>query len=103
MNFSPETGRGRANLLQRSYEGGRPALAKAMRRTYMDRELIEQYVAGSEKLRRGVAGLTEEEIRARPGPGAWSMLEVVVPLADSDPISIARMKRILSEDTPPLL
>jgi uncharacterized damage-inducible protein DinB len=69
----------------------------------MNRELIEQYVAGGEKLRRAVAGLTPEELRARPGPGAWSVLEVVVHLADSDAISIDRMKRILTEENPPLL
>ena len=40
----------------------------------MNRELIEQYVAGGEKLRRTVAGLTPEELRARPGPGEWSAL-----------------------------
>jgi uncharacterized damage-inducible protein DinB len=69
----------------------------------MNRELIEQYVAGGAKLRRAVAGLTPEELRARPGPGAWSVLEVVVHLADSDAISIDRMKRILTEENPPLL
>jgi uncharacterized damage-inducible protein DinB len=74
-----------------------------MRRGDVDRELIEQYVAGGPKLRRAVAGLTHEELRARPGPGAWSVLEVVVHLTDSDAISIDRMKRILSEDDPPLL
>src|SRR3954471_2833261 len=69
----------------------------------MNRELIEQYAAGGEKVRRAVAGLSQEEIRARPGPGAWSALEVVIHLADSDAISIDRMKRILTEDNPPLL
>src|SRR5438874_2065515 len=69
----------------------------------MNRDLIEQYVAGGEKLRRAVAGLTSEELRARPGPGAWSVLEVVIHLADSDAISIDRMKRILTEDNPKLL
>src|SRR5690349_15437715 len=69
----------------------------------MDRTLIERYAAGGEKLRRAVAGLTPEELRARPGPGAWSVLEVVVHLADSDAISIDRMKRILTEGDPPLL
>jgi len=69
----------------------------------MNRELIEQYAAGGEKLRRAVAGLTQEELRARPSPGAWSVLEVIVHLADSDAISIDRMKRILTEDNPPLL
>jgi hypothetical protein len=69
----------------------------------MNRDLIEQYVAGGGKLRRAVAGLTPDELRARPGPGAWSTLEVVVHLADSDAISIDRMKRIVTEDAPPLL
>lgn len=69
----------------------------------MKRDLIEQYEAGSAQLRRAVAGLTPEELRARPGPGAWSVLEVVVHLADSDAISIDRMKRIVTEDNPPLL
>jgi uncharacterized damage-inducible protein DinB len=50
-----------------------------------------------------VPQLTSEELRARPGPGAWSVLEVVVHLADSDAISIDRMKRILTEDDPQLL
>src|ERR1700686_3731346 len=69
----------------------------------MNRELIEQYAAGGEKLRRAVAGLTQEELTARPGPGAWSILEVVIHLADSDAISIDRMKRMLIEDDPALL
>jgi hypothetical protein len=69
----------------------------------MDRTLIERYVAGGEQLRRAVAGLTREEVEARPGPGQWSIQEVVVHLADSDAISIDRMKRILTEDDPPLL
>jgi hypothetical protein len=69
----------------------------------MNRELIEQYAAGGGKLRAAVAGLSHEELRARPGPGAWSVMEVVVHLADSDAISIDRMKRILTEEAPALL
>jgi uncharacterized damage-inducible protein DinB len=69
----------------------------------MDRSLIEAYAAAPAKLRAAVTGLTGAELTARPGPGAWSILEVVVHLADSDSISIDRMKRILTEDDPPLL
>jgi uncharacterized damage-inducible protein DinB len=69
----------------------------------MDRSVIEAYAAGPAKLRAAVAGLTREELTARPGPGKWSILEVVVHLSDSDAISIDRMKRILTEDDPPLL
>ena len=69
----------------------------------MDRALIDTYEAAPAKLRAACAGLTHEELTARPGPGAWSTLEVVVHIADSDAISIDRMKRILTEDDPPLL
>jgi uncharacterized damage-inducible protein DinB len=69
----------------------------------MNRQLIEDYVAGGPKLRKVVAGLSKEELTARPGPGNWSILEVVLHLADSDAISIDRMKRMLTEDNPPLL
>ena len=69
----------------------------------MDRSVIEAYVAAPAKLRKAVQGLSREELTARPGPGKWSILEVVVHIVDSDAISIDRMKRILSEDNPPLL
>lgn len=69
----------------------------------MDRAMIDAYVAGPAKVRAAVAGLTHEELTARPGPGKWSILEVVVHLADSDAIAIDRMKRMLTEDGPQLL
>ena len=69
----------------------------------MDRTLIEAYVACGEKLRLAVAGLSQAELTARPGPGSWSILEVVHHLTDSDLICIDRMKRILTEDNPHLL
>lgn len=69
----------------------------------MDRTLIDRYEQAPDKLRAAVAGLTHAEITARPGPGKWSVLEVVVHIADSDAISIDRMKRILTEDDPSLL
>jgi uncharacterized damage-inducible protein DinB len=50
-----------------------------------------------------VAGLSPEDLTARPGPGSWSILELVIHLTDSDCIAIDRMKRMLIEDDPPLL
>src|SRR4029077_8745490 len=78
-------------------------VAPRERRKRMNRDLIEHYQAGSDKLRRAVAGLSREQLQARPGPGAWSIQEVIVHLADSDAISIDRMKRIVAEDNPSLL
>jgi uncharacterized damage-inducible protein DinB len=69
----------------------------------MDRQLIEAYVACGPRLRQAVAGLSREDLTARPGPGTWSIQEVIIHLADSDSISIDRMKRMLTEDNPPLL
>jgi uncharacterized damage-inducible protein DinB len=69
----------------------------------MDQQTIEQFVSGGAKLRRAVAGLAREDLLARPGPGHWSIQEVVLHLVDSDAIAIDRMKRILTEDNPPLL
>jgi len=69
----------------------------------VNRSLIDTYEAAPAKLRAACAGLTHEELTARPGPGAWSILEVVVHITDSDAISIDRMKRIVTEDNPPLL
>src|SRR4051794_37102782 len=69
----------------------------------MDRDLIERYAAGGDRLRGAVAGLSREDLTARPGPGAWSIQEVIVHLADSDSISVDRMKRMLTEDNPSLL
>jgi hypothetical protein len=69
----------------------------------MNRQLIEEYVACGVRLRHGVAGLSPEELMARPGPGDWSILELVIHLTDSDCIAIDRMKRMLIEDDPPLL
>jgi hypothetical protein len=69
----------------------------------MDRQLIEEYVACSARLRQATAGLSREDVTARPGPGDWSILELVIHLMDSDCIAIDRMKRMLIEDNPPLL
>ena len=69
----------------------------------MDRQLIEAFVACSPRLRQAVAGLERDDLTARPGPGKWSILELVIHLTDSDCIAIDRMKRMLIEDNPSLL
>jgi uncharacterized damage-inducible protein DinB len=69
----------------------------------MDRSLIEQYVACGPRLRQAVAGLSAGELTARPGPGDWSIQELIIHLTDSDMIAIDRMKRMLTEEEPPLL
>jgi hypothetical protein len=66
-------------------------------------QMIEAYLEGPATLRKAVAGMSREQIEARPVPGKWSTLEVVCHLADFDPILADRMKRIIAEDRPQLL
>src|SRR5436305_8245784 len=66
-------------------------------------QLIADYLAGADALRKAVAGLTREQLLARPIAGKWSTLEVVCHLADFDPILTDRMKRIIALDRPQLI
>jgi hypothetical protein len=67
------------------------------------REMIDAYLAGPQALRQAVAGMSREQLLARPVPGKWSTLEVICHLADFEPILADRMKRIIAEDRPTLL
>ena len=66
-------------------------------------ELIDQYLAGPAALRAAAAGLTREQVLARPVPGKMSTLEVVCHLADFEPIYADRLKRVIALDNPTLL
>jgi hypothetical protein len=73
----------------------------------MNRELIEQYEKGGEKLALAIRGLTPEDMRCVPAPdagvGKWSIHQVVIHLQDSDLIGADRMRRIIAEDNPTLI
>jgi DinB superfamily len=66
-------------------------------------ELADQFAAGATALRKAVAGMTREQLLARPIAGRWSTLEVVCHIADFDPVLVDRMKRILAIGDVPLL
>jgi hypothetical protein len=66
-------------------------------------ELIEEYLAGPVALRRAVAGMSREQLLARPVAGKWSTLEVLCHLADSEQAWVHRMKRVIAEDRPLLI
>ena len=65
--------------------------------------IINEFEAGGQKLRAAVLGLTTDQALAKPGPGKWSVQELVIHLADGDAIAIDRMKRVITEDNPTLL
>jgi uncharacterized damage-inducible protein DinB len=65
--------------------------------------LLDQYRSGPAQLRKAVAGLSREQLTARPVAGKWSTLEVVCHIADFEPIYADRMKRVIAEENPLLL
>jgi uncharacterized damage-inducible protein DinB len=65
--------------------------------------LIEQYVAAPADLRAAVAGMSRDQIVARPVAGKLSTLEVVCHLGDFEPIYADRIKRIIAEEKPTLV
>lgn len=62
--------------------------------------LIDDYVGGPQLLRQAVAGMTAEQLAARPVPGKWSTLEVICHLADFEIVYADRIKRIIAEHEP---
>jgi hypothetical protein len=65
--------------------------------------LIDRYAAGGPVLAYAAGGLSPEQEKARPGPGAWSIAEIVAHLVDSDLVAADRMKRLVAEPEPTLL
>ncbi len=63
-------------------------------------QLLTQYAEGPGRLRAAVAGMTDEQLDARPVAGMWSTRQVICHLADFEPIYADRMKRVIAEDEP---
>jgi len=66
-------------------------------------QLINDYLAGPGILRQAVAGMSHEQLLARPIPGKWSTLEVVCHVADFDIVYADRIKRVVAENEPTIL
>lgn len=73
----------------------------------MNKELIDHYAAGGEKLSLAIRGLTPDDLRIVPAAdadvGRWSIQQVVVHCMDSDLIATDRMKRMIAQENPTLL
>lgn len=65
-------------------------------------EALKALRAGPVVLRRLVRDLTDEQVRARPDADEWAIVEVVAHLADTDERTLARIRRMVSEDEPSL-
>ena len=73
----------------------------------MNKELIDHYAAGGEKLSLAIRGLTPDDLRTVPtadaNVGRWSIQQVVIHCMDSDLIATDRIKRMIAEDNPSLI
>ena len=64
------------------------------------KKLIDQYKEGYHVVAQALAGATDEQLDARPGPGKWTAREVVHHLADSEMTSAIRLRTLLAVDNP---
>ena len=65
-------------------------------------EILKALRAGPLVLSRLVRGVPDDDLRVRPAPGEWAIIEVVAHLADTEERSLARTRRMLVEDEPHL-
>ena len=59
---------------------------------YPTDQLLKAYSEGPARLRAAIAGLSMEQLRARPRPAKWSILEIVLHLADSELVGAVRVR-----------
>ncbi|NDJ53694.1 MAG: DUF664 domain-containing protein [Chloroflexi bacterium] len=60
-------------------------------------DLLEVYCIAPERYREVIAGLTPEELTQRPEPGEWSVIEVVMHVADAEAVAAHRIRTIWAE------
>jgi uncharacterized damage-inducible protein DinB len=65
--------------------------------------VIDRYDAGATLLAYATQGLSREQEHAHPGPGDWSIAQLVVHVLDTDLVYADRMKRVLAEESPRLI
>jgi hypothetical protein len=64
------------------------------------KKLVAQYKEGYQVVAQALAGATDQELDARPGPGKWTAREVVHHLADSEMTSAIRLRLLIAADKP---
>lgn len=66
-------------------------------------EALDRLSKGPAIIRQAMAGADAKELRWPPAPGKWSVLQVVVHLLDTEMVYGVRIRKILSEDNPPVI
>lgn len=65
-------------------------------------EILKTLRATPVVVRALVAGVDDAQLRRRPAPGEWAIIEVVGHLADTEQRALGRVRRMLAEDHPQL-
>ncbi|WP_412062363.1 DinB family protein [Rubrivirga sp. IMCC45206] len=78
------------------------AYVRHVRSLVGDHDPLELLAHAPERVARAVAGLSEDAAREVPGPGAWSVLQIVRHLADSEIVYGYRIRLIAAADRPPI-
>ena len=83
------------------YRAGDPgAYVRHMRALVGDRDPVALLAAGPGRLAAAAAGLSEADARRPPEPGAWSVLQVLRHVADSEIVYGYRLRLIAAADRP---
>jgi hypothetical protein len=64
--------------------------------------LLERLRRGAELVAVSLTGAAGSELDFKPGPGTWSIRQIVAHLADAEMVAGMRLRRIIAEDTPKL-
>ena len=61
---------------------------------------IAQYASGPDRFRTALARIPHGAVQWRPGPGKWTVHEIVLPCADSETNAHMRLRYLLAEPNP---
>jgi squalene cyclase len=61
---------------------------------------IELYRGGYAAVAEALLKITDEEVARKPGPGRWSVREIVHHLADSEMTAAVRLRLLIAQDRP---
>jgi hypothetical protein len=64
------------------------------------KKLVDLYREGYGAVAEALLKITPEEMDAKPGPGRWSVREIIHHLADSEMTAAVRLRLLLAQDRP---
>ncbi len=66
-------------------------------------ELLERYRRGAELVAVAITGAAGPELDFKPSPEKWSVRQIVCHLADTEAVTVARLRQVIAEDNPTLV